>query len=299
MNYYPFGAEFCDNGAKNYTQKHKYNGKELDRMHGLNTYDYGARQHDPILGRWDRIDPLCEKYYSTSPYVYCANNPVMLTDPDGRDLFIRASTNDEYDMLLKLVQGLTNDLLTVNYKTGKVTIASHNSANKGKTYKVGTSLVRTIIKKDRKMTIETTNGKTREKDSNETNATNGVGTDATIYINLKSNLKFITQNQKTKKINMNEDENHIISLGHEMIHGYRAMFGIGHLNKRLDRNYHGIYFPFGKSDNETMEELETTGIPYWTVKNWNKAVLGRKVGRQRYSENSLRAEHGMNIRIVY
>ena len=24
------------------------------------TYDYGARQHDPILARWDRIDPLCE-----------------------------------------------------------------------------------------------------------------------------------------------------------------------------------------------------------------------------------------------
>lgn len=24
------------------------NGKELDKMHGLNTYDYGARQHDPM-----------------------------------------------------------------------------------------------------------------------------------------------------------------------------------------------------------------------------------------------------------
>ena len=43
-------------------QPYKYNGKEFDLMHGLNTYDYGARQHDPILARWDRIDPLCEKY---------------------------------------------------------------------------------------------------------------------------------------------------------------------------------------------------------------------------------------------
>ena len=34
----------------------KVSGKELDRMHGLNTYDYGARQYDPILGRWDRMD---------------------------------------------------------------------------------------------------------------------------------------------------------------------------------------------------------------------------------------------------
>jgi hypothetical protein len=29
-------------------QPYKYNGKELDKMHGLNTYDHGARQYDPI-----------------------------------------------------------------------------------------------------------------------------------------------------------------------------------------------------------------------------------------------------------
>ena len=62
----------------------KVNGKELDRMHGLDTYDYGARQYNPILGRWDRMDPLCEKYYGVSPYAYCANNPVRYIDPDGR-----------------------------------------------------------------------------------------------------------------------------------------------------------------------------------------------------------------------
>ena len=55
---------------------YKYNGKELDRMHGLNTYDHGARQNDPILCRWDRIDPLCEDYYPYSPYNYCLDNPV-------------------------------------------------------------------------------------------------------------------------------------------------------------------------------------------------------------------------------
>ena len=79
-NYYPFGAPYADATASKGSdvQPYKYNGKEFDLMHGLNTYDYGARQHDPILARWDRIDPLCEKYYSTSPY--CANNPVMLQE---------------------------------------------------------------------------------------------------------------------------------------------------------------------------------------------------------------------------
>ena len=35
MNYYPFGAEFCDASADSLVQPYKYNGKELDLMHGL------------------------------------------------------------------------------------------------------------------------------------------------------------------------------------------------------------------------------------------------------------------------
>ena len=86
MNYYPFGAQFCDGSANNNdVQPYKYNGKELDKMHGLNTYDYGARQYNPVTARWDRVDPLAEKYYNVSPYAYCHNNPVMLMDPDGMD----------------------------------------------------------------------------------------------------------------------------------------------------------------------------------------------------------------------
>ena len=83
MDYYPFGAQFCDGSTDNNFQSRRYNGKEFDGMHGLNTYDYGARQYNPVTARWDRVDPLCEKYYSISPYAYCGNNPIMLVDPDG------------------------------------------------------------------------------------------------------------------------------------------------------------------------------------------------------------------------
>ena len=55
----------------------------LDRMHGLDLYDYGARQYDPTTARFTSIDPLCEKYYHISPYAYCAGNPVNYVDPDG------------------------------------------------------------------------------------------------------------------------------------------------------------------------------------------------------------------------
>ena len=93
-NYYPFGMQYCDGTVDDFDQNHKYNGKEYDKMHGLNTYDYGARQYNPVTARWDRIDPLCEKYYSISPYAYCANNPVNRIDPDGKSsLLIIWATN--------------------------------------------------------------------------------------------------------------------------------------------------------------------------------------------------------------
>ena len=87
-NYYPFGGIIADICAEQNIQPYKYNGKELDLMHGLNTYDYGARQYDPILARWDRMDPLCEKYYGISPYVYCADNPVKYIDEHGDSISI-------------------------------------------------------------------------------------------------------------------------------------------------------------------------------------------------------------------
>ena len=97
MDYYPFGAEFCDYNTKNFVQNHKYNGKEFDHMHGLNTYDYGARQYNPVTARWDRMDPLSEKYYSTSPYAYCRNNPVNAIDPNGMSDYHVNSNGDFYE----------------------------------------------------------------------------------------------------------------------------------------------------------------------------------------------------------
>lgn len=77
-------------------QPFKYNGKELDLMHGLNTYDYGARQYYATIPTWNRVYPLAEKYRETSPYVYCANNPVNWIDPDGKQYTYRTSNNIVY-----------------------------------------------------------------------------------------------------------------------------------------------------------------------------------------------------------
>ena len=96
MDYYPFGAQFCDGSADSEVQSRRYNGKELDRMHGLDTYDYGARQYNPVTARWDRVDPLCEKYYSVSPYGYCGNNPVRYIDPDGKIIVLANNCSPEF-----------------------------------------------------------------------------------------------------------------------------------------------------------------------------------------------------------
>ena len=76
-HYYPFGGLFGE-GTSNTNQAYKYNGKELDRMHGLDWYDYGTRNYDAALPVWTTVDPLAEKYYNSSSYAYCANNPVNL-----------------------------------------------------------------------------------------------------------------------------------------------------------------------------------------------------------------------------
>lgn len=83
--YYPYGGIMADLSTGQDAQRHKYNGKELDRMHGLDWYDYGARHYDAVIGRWTTMDPLCEKYYDVSPYAYCVNNPVRYVDIDGKN----------------------------------------------------------------------------------------------------------------------------------------------------------------------------------------------------------------------
>ena len=85
-DYYPFGLPYSDTGSMKGTdiQPYKYNGKEFQTMHGLHWYDYGARMYDPIICRWNAVDPLAEKFYNATPYSYCGNNPVNAIDPDGR-----------------------------------------------------------------------------------------------------------------------------------------------------------------------------------------------------------------------
>ena len=86
-HYYPYGG-LTGESTGGSVQPYKYNGKELERMNGLDLYDYGARWMDAALGRFTTIDPLCEKYYGISPYAYCAGNPIMFIDENGDSIIV-------------------------------------------------------------------------------------------------------------------------------------------------------------------------------------------------------------------
>jgi RHS repeat-associated protein len=75
--YSSFGG-FWGEGTSNTNQAYKYNGKELDRIHGLDWYDYGARNYDAALPVWATVDPLADhpKQAGMSPYSAFANNPI-------------------------------------------------------------------------------------------------------------------------------------------------------------------------------------------------------------------------------
>ena len=59
-------------------------GKEFMSTNYLDEYYFGARTMYAIMNRFNQVDPLCEEYYSVSPYAYALNNPVRYKDPTGK-----------------------------------------------------------------------------------------------------------------------------------------------------------------------------------------------------------------------
>ena len=111
--YYPYGGLFT---ATPSAQPYKYGSKELDRTHGLDWYDFGARMHDAMLTRWGTIDPFAEKYYTFSPYIYCAANPIKFVDPTGKNAVISVEGNIITIQVNIYIQGASAELLKAYYE---------------------------------------------------------------------------------------------------------------------------------------------------------------------------------------
>ena len=95
------------------TQPYKYIGNELDRTHGLDWYAPGARHYDPITGRWNTMDKMCEKYYDVSPYASCGDDPVNAKQvrPQGKEeiAMILSTLQEEYRNFVSIDEITTGD----------------------------------------------------------------------------------------------------------------------------------------------------------------------------------------------
>ena len=89
-----------------------FSAKEKDSETGLSYF--GSRYYSSDLSVWLSVDPMAGKYPSLSPYVYCADNPVKLVDPDGEEIEI-VTTIDENG----------NKIITINFTAKIVNKSSH------------------------------------------------------------------------------------------------------------------------------------------------------------------------------
>ena len=84
VEYIPYGEVFVEERNNSFSTNYLFNAKELDNETGL--YYYGARYLDPTGAMWLSVDPMWEEYAGMSPYNYCAGNPVVVVDAEGRAL---------------------------------------------------------------------------------------------------------------------------------------------------------------------------------------------------------------------
>ncbi len=97
----------------------------------------GARYYDSDLSIFNSTDPMWHKYPHLTPYHYCANNPIMFVDPDGRrpipspdfersifgDVYRKLTKNDAYTKMLE--NYWNSDKYHINYMVESGYNSSH------------------------------------------------------------------------------------------------------------------------------------------------------------------------------
>ncbi len=85
LHYMPWGEDFVRQRSTDWHAMYTFSAKEKDAETGYSYF--GSRYYNSDLSIWLSVDPMADKYPSMSSYVYCANNPVKLVDPNGEDWY--------------------------------------------------------------------------------------------------------------------------------------------------------------------------------------------------------------------
>ncbi|MDE7345751.1 MAG: hypothetical protein K2N48_03305 [Muribaculaceae bacterium] len=284
VSYYPYGGVIPGLSTNLSAQPYKFGGKELITANGLNEYDFGARQYFSAVPGFTKPDPLSEKYYWLSPYLYCANNPVNFVDPTGKVIEMpKGSTTEQILTVMWNMQQITDDKLVFNTQkdgTIRIKIASTGEGNKSN----GTRLIRNLNSSSKRMIIQPTSGSNGEKRESNIDSSNGKGTNTTVLFNSDSNPDIPIFDKKTSRV-ISGSRPSYIGLAHEMIHAERDMRGVSF--DTSEEEYHSFTNLHGEADVERIpkEESATVGFNH-IIKNG-------------ITENAIRQELGLPLRGTY
>ena len=84
-DYYPFGKEWAQADMPTSDNRYTFSGKEKQHLRGqeIDYADFEARFYDSDGVMFIQQDPLMERNYSCSAYIYCLGNPIVFFDPNG------------------------------------------------------------------------------------------------------------------------------------------------------------------------------------------------------------------------
>jgi len=199
LQYLPYGELFVSQrNSEEFDSRYKFTAKELDNETSY-TY-FGARYYDSELSGWLSVDPMSDKYPSTSSYMYCSGNPVILIDPNGLEIVITGEDGEK----ITYNQGMEyNGKDEFTNKTIKI-------LNQMNSTEIGGQVLGELVGSENQFNI--TNTFAKDKDGNE----------------VKNALSFAISENGGGEIhagvlmgdNMQEGQK-LESIAHELFHGYQ------------------------------------------------------------------------------
>ena len=222
-----------------YADIHTFSAKEKDTETGLSYF--GARYYSSDLSIWLSVDPMSDKYPSLSSFVYCANNPVKLVDPNGEEIWIVSSDGTSR---LKYTVGMQYD------GTDEKVKAKIDNLNSIYNTDVGKGVVTSLVESEQFYMI-------MDNDKQCSSNSNWIEND-------------VQQGKCGGQIMLNN--NNLSVFAHELFHAYQSEEGRGGKGSILNE-VEAYLFQYMVTDNCGMESLYSkSGLSGEDIRAYNNAV---------------------------